>query len=195
MPSARDQLIYQRQRKLQDQGWEFDTRNEHAVNPHSGHETDRHLLVKTAICNRIANRPGRFVTEAEHPDRGQADIIDLRPDEPAAVVIEVETDCTRERHIEKAMGICRQSFKHTLEFISDYSTSKADNDLRDIERTIKTIAKNDGGTASVHELMAETYKSKKELKRGIATLDEMDKVETVDVPATALQTDSEVKPT
>jgi len=101
----------------------------------------------------------------------------------------------RERHIEKAMGICRQSFKHTLEFISDYSTSKADNDLRDIERTIKTIAKNDGGTASVHELMAETYKSKKELKRGIATLDEMDKVETVDVPATALQTDSEVKPT
>jgi len=101
MPSARDQLIYQRQRELQDQGWEFDAHNKHAVNPHDGHETPRHYLVKAAICNRIANRPGRFVTEAEHPDRGQADIIDLRVDEPKAIVIEVETDCTRERHLEK----------------------------------------------------------------------------------------------
>jgi len=101
MPSARDQLIYQRQRKLQDQGWEFDTQQFHAVSPHHGDETLRHYLVKAAICNRIANRPGRFVTEAEHQQRGQADIIDLRVDEPKAIVIEVETDCTRERHLEK----------------------------------------------------------------------------------------------
>jgi len=101
MSSARDQRIYQRQRALQDQGWEFDARDEHAVNPHSGHETLRHYQIKAAICNRIANRPGRFVTEAEHPDRGQADIIDLRAGEPKAIVVEVETDCSRERHLQK----------------------------------------------------------------------------------------------
>jgi len=102
MPSLTDQQIYQRQRELQDQGWEFDTRDTHAVSPHHGDETLRHYLVKAAVCNRIANRQGgRFVTEAEHPDRGQADIIDLRPSEPKAIVIEVETDCTRERHLKK----------------------------------------------------------------------------------------------
>jgi len=97
-----DKEIYQRQRELQDQGWKFDTQQFHAVSPHHGDETPRHYLAKAAIANHIANRQGgRFVTEAEHPDRGQADIIDLRPGEPAAVVIEVETDCTRERHLEK----------------------------------------------------------------------------------------------
>jgi len=102
MTSLTKQRIYKRQRELQNQGWECDTRQFHAVSPHHGQETQRHYLLKAAICNRIANRPGRFVTEATHPGRGQADIIDLRVDEPKAIVIEVETDCTRERHLEKA---------------------------------------------------------------------------------------------
>ena len=103
MTSLSKKQIYQRQRELQDMGWEWETQNFHGVNPHNSEESLRHYLVKAAIANHIANRAGgRFVTEAEHPDRGQADIIDLRPGEPAAIVIEVETDCTRERHLEKA---------------------------------------------------------------------------------------------
>jgi hypothetical protein len=102
MTSLTEQRIYQRQRELQDEGWEWDVSNFHAVDPHSGHETLRHYLVKAAIANRISNRPGRFVSEASHPQRGQADIIDLRVEDPKAIVIEVETDASRERILAKA---------------------------------------------------------------------------------------------
>lgn len=99
-----------------------------------------------------------------------------------------------EEHVSKAMGICRQSFKNTLEFIDDYSTSLADNDLRTIERKVDAISRNNGGYASLHELMAETYKSKKELKQMLATLDEMEKIETKDMPITAMNGEGKVKP-
>jgi len=103
MTSLSKQQIYQRQRELQKHGWEWETHNFHGVNPHHGEETLRHYLVKAAVCNRIANRKGgRFVTEAEHPNRGQADIIDLRPAEDRALVIEIETGATRERRLEKS---------------------------------------------------------------------------------------------
>jgi len=101
--SPSEQRIYQRQRELQDAGWDWDVSNFHAVDPHSGHETMRHYLVKAAVANHIANRAGgRFVSEATHPDRGQADIIDLKPAEPKAVVIEIETNATRDRILAKA---------------------------------------------------------------------------------------------
>lgn len=102
MSSLSEQKIYRRQRELQSEGWEWETQNFHAVNPHSGHETLRHYLVKCAIANQIANEGGRFVTEAKHPVRGQADIIDLKPADPKAVVIEVETGATRGDIVAKA---------------------------------------------------------------------------------------------
>ena len=100
----------------------------------------------------------------------------------------------RERHVDRAMEICRKSFKNTLEFIRDYSTSKADNDLREVERKVQTIAQNNGGAATVDEIMAETYKSKKKVKSSLATLNEMGKVETVSKPVTALDTEDKVEP-
>jgi len=62
----------------------------------------RHYLVKCAVANIIANRSGRFVTEATHNDRGQDDVIDLRYDEPKAVIYEIETGCDREQRVSKA---------------------------------------------------------------------------------------------
>jgi len=127
MPNVTKQDIYKRQRDLQNQGWEWDTQNFHAVNPHHGVETRRHFLVKAAVCNRIANRPGgRFVTEAEHPRRGQADIIDLRVEDPKAIVIEVETDCTRERHLEKCEQYTGPAIRDV--FVVDPTEAPADVD-------------------------------------------------------------------
>lgn len=117
----------------------------------------------------------------------------------AAVSYDKENDIyvsreVKEEHVERAMNLCRKSFKNTLEFIKDYSTSNADNDLHEVERVINTIAKSNGGTATMNELMSETYKSKKDLKRSVATLNEMGKVETVDTPASALDSDDKIKP-
>lgn len=100
----------------------------------------------------------------------------------------------RERHVERAMNICRKSFKHTLEFIKDYSISRSDNDLREIERKVDAISRNNGGAAQLSELMAETYKSKKELKRDLAVLNEMNKVESVNIPVMSLGANDKVKP-
>jgi uncharacterized protein YukE len=99
-----------------------------------------------------------------------------------------------QEHVNKAMSICEKSFRNTLDFIDDYSTSTADNDLREIERIVDAIAKNNGGHASLQELMAETYKSKKELKSALAVLSEMDKIETKETPVQAMNGEGKVKP-
>ena len=101
MTASKKQII-QRQRQLQQAGWDWDVSLFHAVGPHSGHETRRHYLVKAAIANIIANDGGRFVTEAEHDQRGVADIISLRPERERAVVIEVETDASRDKILAKS---------------------------------------------------------------------------------------------
>lgn len=100
--SKQKQQILDRQRELQNQGWDWEVSLFHAVDPHSGHETLRHYLVKCAVANHIANAGGRFVSEATHETRGQADIIDLKYDEPKAVVVEIETDVDSARALEKA---------------------------------------------------------------------------------------------
>lgn len=117
----------------------------------------------------------------------------------AAVSYDEENDIyvsreVKEEHVKKAMKICEKSFRNILEFINDYSTSKADNDLKEIERKVNAIAQANGGAASVKELMAETYRSKKDIKKSLATLDEMEKIETNGTPVTALKGESEVKP-
>lgn len=100
----------------------------------------------------------------------------------------------RSRHIEKAKSICRTSFKHVLEFIRDYSTGSEHNDLREVERKVNALARLHDGKAKVKDLMAETYKSQKEIKKDLATLNEMDKVEMNGTPVTALDSDDVVKP-
>lgn len=100
----------------------------------------------------------------------------------------------QKRHVNRAMNICKKSFRNTLEFIKDYSTSNSDNDLREVERKVESIAKSNGGTATVNEVMAETYKSKKKVKSSLATLSEMGKVETIDKPVMSLDADDEVQP-
>lgn len=66
--------------------------------------------------------------------------------------------------------------------------------LKDVERSVKTIARNNGGHATVRELMSETYNTKKEVKQALASLDEMEKIESVDNPVTAIDSDDRVKP-
>jgi hypothetical protein len=100
----------------------------------------------------------------------------------------------RQKHKDRAMNICEKSFRNTLDFIEDYSTSKADNDLREIERKVDAIARNNGGFATLNELMAETYKSKKQLKKDLAVLNEMDKIEPEGKPVTALDIEDKVEP-
>jgi hypothetical protein len=117
----------------------------------------------------------------------------------AAVSYDEENDIyvsrrIRQAHRDRAMNICKKSFINTLKFIEDYSTSKADNDLREIERKVDAIARNNGGYATVNELMAETYKSKKELKQNLAILNEMDKIQPEGKPVTALDVEDKVEP-
>lgn len=99
-----------------------------------------------------------------------------------------------QEHVDKAMKLCRESFSHTLRFIQDYSTSNSDNELHQIERTIDQIARNNGGSASLQELMVETYKSKKELKNSLAILNEMGKIEATETPVRAMNGEGKVKP-
>lgn len=102
MPSKAKKKILDRQRELQGQGWDWDVSNFHGVNPHTGEETCRHYLLKAEVCRQIANEGSRFITEAKHPERGIADVLDLKPEDPAAVVIEIETGVDREGRIAKA---------------------------------------------------------------------------------------------
>jgi hypothetical protein len=100
-----------------------------------------------------------------------------------------------QEHVDKAMSMCMKSFKHTLKFIEDYSTTNADNDLREIERVVSQIADNNGGYAELQELMVETYKSKKELKQALAILSEMEKIESESTPVQAMNGEGRVRPT
>lgn len=100
----------------------------------------------------------------------------------------------KKRHVDRAMEICKRSFKHTLEFIRDYSVADSNNDLRDIQMKVEAIARNNGGYASLKELMGETYKGKKELKGSLATLVEMDKIKTKGKPITTLDVEDKVAP-
>jgi|APHM01.1.fsa_nt_gi hypothetical protein len=101
----------------------------------------------------------------------------------------------RERHVDRAMTICEQSFGHILDFIEDYSTFSSNNQLKETERKINTIADNNGGNATIKELMSETYRSKEQIKSDIITLEYMDKVEMVDSkPIQAVSIDDKVKP-
>jgi len=117
----------------------------------------------------------------------------------AAVSYDEENDIyvsrrIRERHVDKAMEICRKSFKNVLSFIEDYSTDKSDNNLHMIEQKVDAIARNNGGYATINDLMAETYQSKKELRKKLAILNEMDKVESPDKPVTSLESEDKVEP-
>jgi len=100
----------------------------------------------------------------------------------------------KERHVDLAMEICKRSFKCVLDFIYDYSIGAGDNDLRILERKVNTIAKNNGGAATIKELMSETYRRKQDIKKGLSTLEEMDKVESVGNPIQAMDSDDKVKP-
>lgn len=100
----------------------------------------------------------------------------------------------RERHVRMAKKIAKQSFECVMDFIHDYSAVGGNNTLKDVERSVQTIARNNGGHATVREIMGETYRTKREVKEALASLEEMRKVESVDNPVTALDSDDKVKP-
>lgn len=100
----------------------------------------------------------------------------------------------KERHIKLAKNICEQSFRSVLDFIHDYSIVSGDNKLRQLERKVNTIAKNNGGHATIKELMSETYRKKKDIKNDLAALEEMGKINSVDKPITAADSNHRVKP-
>lgn len=100
----------------------------------------------------------------------------------------------KERHAEMAKSICERSFRSVLDFIRDYSMPDGGSELQRTERAITTIAQSNGGTATVKELMNETYTPKSQLVQQISTLEEMDRVKTVNAISQALSADDEVKP-
>jgi hypothetical protein len=100
----------------------------------------------------------------------------------------------KDRHVSLAKKMCKRSFKSVLDFVYDYSIGAGDNDLREIERKINTIAKNNGGHATVKELMSETYKRKSDIQGALSTLSEMDKIEVRDIPSSAASGEDEIHP-
>lgn len=100
----------------------------------------------------------------------------------------------KKRHVRLAKKVCKSSFRSVLDFVYDYSIGAGDNDLRQIERKIQTIARNNGGYATVKELMSETYRRKSDIQGALSTLSEMDKVEVKGMPSSAAGGDDEIHP-
>jgi hypothetical protein len=100
----------------------------------------------------------------------------------------------RQQHVDKAMRMCRQSFNNILDFIDDYSTFTSNSQLKDVERKINVIAEENGGHATIKEVMSETYRSKKQIKNDVTTLEYMGKVEAVEKPVQGLNVNDEIKP-
>jgi hypothetical protein len=100
----------------------------------------------------------------------------------------------KERHVKIAKDICRKSFKMTLDFVYDYSVDGSSSELRTLEQKVRTISRNNGGSASVKELMSETYRNRQGIKRDLSTLAEMDKIEATNGIITALELEDRVRP-
>jgi len=100
----------------------------------------------------------------------------------------------KQRHVNMAETLVERSFRCVMDFIEDYSTTSGSNVLREVEQSVKTIANNNGGHATLKEVMGEAYRTHKEVKNAIASLEEMGKIETVSKPANALNSEDEVKP-
>lgn len=100
----------------------------------------------------------------------------------------------KQRHVNMAMEMCESSFRSVLDFIRDYSIGEGAGDLQRVERAIQTIARNNGGHATVKELMNETYTPKNQLTDYISTLEEMGRIETVNSIAQAMGSGDKVKP-
>lgn len=100
----------------------------------------------------------------------------------------------KQRHVDMAKKLTQKSFKCVMDFIDDYSSVGGNSMLKEVERSVKTISRNNGGYATIREVMSETYNTKKEVKQALASLDEMKKIESVDNPVTAMDSDDRVKP-
>jgi len=100
----------------------------------------------------------------------------------------------KQKHVDMAKDILRKSFKSILDFIRDYSTVDRNNTLKQVERSVLTIAKNNGGGATVKDIMGETYLTQKEVKSALASLEAMDKIYVLNDFATTLDLNDKVEP-
>lgn len=100
----------------------------------------------------------------------------------------------RQKHVNMAKELCKKSFKCTLDFIQDYSMDTGRNDLRELEYHVKNIAQNSNGEATMKELMEEMYRKKSDIKDGLATLEEMGKIESNGTLIHSMDKDDKVKP-
>ena len=98
---------------LQSRGWKIDSlRSLNQIETHSGEETPKHILVKALLCKAIKDKGSSFATEVRHTDRGIADVMDINEESRGAYIYEVETNCDRQRAVEKAR-------QYTDEFSAD----------------------------------------------------------------------------
>lgn len=98
----------------------------------------------------------------------------------------------RKRHTKQAKKIIKHSWRCILEFVQDYSSTPNNPRLSEMERTIKEVCMNDSGYATVRELMVETNSRKSEVRDRVATLEEMNKIKTVETHAQSLDPDDKV---
>jgi hypothetical protein len=98
----------------------------------------------------------------------------------------------RKEHAKQAKKIVKYSCKSILDFIDDYRDVGGKESLTELENKIQEICMNDSGYAKVRELMAETNRPLKEVKRDISTLVEMNKVKVDNISPTAMEADDKV---
>lgn len=98
----------------------------------------------------------------------------------------------KERHARNAKKLVKFSFKCIVDFVEDYMTYSRNESLDKVERTVKEICMSDSGQATVQEIMRETRGRKNEVRRDLATLDEMGLIES-EKPTTALETNDKVE--
>jgi RecB family endonuclease NucS len=85
---------YRARRDIQDAGWRIEQQDKVAWN--SGSETARHMVCKTLAGHYLKHEQGyRIVSEVEHSDRGEIDIVAYSLD-GAPIAIECETSPTDE---------------------------------------------------------------------------------------------------
>lgn len=98
----------------------------------------------------------------------------------------------KERHVTQAKKIVEESWRNVLNFTGDYMTHSTGKKLRQVERAVQDVARNNDGEAKIQDVMSEVYMQRSELKSKLAALEEMDKIQSNGTPIMSVDPDDKV---
>lgn len=100
----------------------------------------------------------------------------------------------KERHVRQAHKLLKQYWRTTCEFIQDYMTYDVGQEVRKVEQVVRELARHsDGNKIEIRDIMTELRMDKSRVKRNLATLEDIGKVESNGVPIEAADSDDKLE--